>query len=440
MFGILWFLFITFAISSSLVWLLDHDGSVVITWFGYQVQTDAVTAILLAIFFTLLVFAISYLLARILAIRFPNILKFFFRKKYLKSLEKIVHRHHQAFDVMSQLLLALEVKDKKSAVILQKKFSHLIKNSALNNFFLGKISFDSQDFSRSAEFFSKYEENKHAKILVLKSKLQLALKNQDEVSAIAYAKQILSARPDNFDIAKILFALYKKCGLWQDAKGLIAEYGSDKFKDELQKRDIAVINSALALEAYQQKKFTLAIKHVKIALKAENNFLPATEILLKSWIKCGFAFRAKWAIKNLWRENPHLILAEIFDLLNRKTPAKTRIQLMKKLVESNSESSVAKALGKLAIGLVAFRAGEYQTAKDFANLSLSQEKNYRAYKLLAFVERALGNKEEFSKNMLRLKMLEHDDHYACNSCSHVFAKWSAKCNQCGSYDSLEWNN
>jgi uncharacterized membrane-anchored protein len=270
---------------------------------------------------------------------------------------------------------------------------------------------------------------------VLKSKFNLALQKKDEVTAIAYAKQILSTKHDNLETVKILFSLYKKQGMWQEAKSLIKEYGSDNFKDELQKRDVAIINTALAIEAYQQKKFLLAIKHAKIALKSENNFLPALEIQLKSWIKLGFAFKANWKIKSLWKENPHLIFAEIFDLANHKSAPKKRIKAMKKLAALNNDS----ALGKVAVGLVAFRVGEYETAKDFLTSALLQEKTNRAYRLLGFVEKTLGHKKEFEKNLAKANMLERDDHYTCNSCAHLSSKWSARCLSCGTYDSLEFN-
>ncbi len=435
MLTILWFLFIAFFLTAFLVWLLDHNGSLVINWLGYEATTDILTAILLAVFFAALVFIFSYLVTRILAIRFPNLLKLFFKKSYLKSLEKIIHKHHQAFDLMTQLMLALETNDEKSSTDLQKKFSKLIKNQSLNDFFLGKIFLQKQQFSKAAELFVKFGENKHAKILVLKSKFKLALQNKDEATAIAYAKQILSIKQDSLETAKTLFTLYKKRGLWQDAKKLIAEYGSDQFKEELQSHDVALINTALAMENYRAKKFLLAIKSANIALKAENNFLPAIEIALKSWLKLGFKLKVSWKIKSLWRENPHLILAEIFDLIYRKSSAKTRIRAMKKLAELNSES----ALGKLAIGLVAFRAGSYKEAKEFLELSLLKEKTYRGYKLLAFTQKALGNESEFRKNILKSQMLSKEDHYICNSCSALTSKWNAKCNSCDSYDSLEWN-
>lgn len=436
MFTVLWCLLATLLLSSSLVWLIDHNGMVLVNWLGYEAKTDILTAILLAVFFTIFVFALSYLLARIFAIKFPNLLKVLFKKTHLKRLEKLINRYHQSFEVMVKLLLALEAHDKENAKNLQKQLSKNFKNPSLNNFFLGKICFENRDFSEAHQYFLKFGENKHAKILALKSKFELAIENHDETSAIAYSNQILVIKKDDFQTARILFSLYKKSGAWQEAKSLIARYGSENFKDELQKRDIAVINSALAYEAYQQKKFFLAIKHAKIALKSENNFFPALEILLRSWLKLGFLFKVRWKIKAIWKENPHLILAEIFDLTYRKSSAKARLKMARKLAALNPESN----LGKLAIGLVAFKISEFEQAKEVLRLSLLQAKSHRAYQLLAFTEKALNNHENFKKCLAKAKMLDRNDHYFCDSCGYVSSKWSAKCTSCSSYDSLEWNS
>src|SRR3989344_3569562 len=131
MFAILWFLFIALAIVVVLVWLLDHNGEVLITWLGYEAQTDVLTAILISTLIALLIFSFSYLMARILAIKFPALLKLLFRRSYVKLLEKLVHRHNQAFETIGELLFALEAGDEKSAEKLQKKYSKLTKNRTL---------------------------------------------------------------------------------------------------------------------------------------------------------------------------------------------------------------------------------------------------------------------------------------------------------------------
>lgn len=436
MFTILWFLFIAFTATISLVWVLDHNGVVLITWLGYEAKTDILTSLLVAIVFAAIVFVFSYLLARILAMKFPNLFKLLFKKSYVKRLESTIHRHWKGIDLTSQLLLSLESDDVKTSFALQKQLSSLIKNPQLNNFFLGKIHYQNRDFSKAAEFFAKIQNSKFAKIMELTCRFEIALEKRDNSTAIAYAKQILSLKKDNSRIIKALFTLYKKEGLWQEAKALINDNNAKYFSDELQKRDSATINSAIALELYRKRFFSRAIWHAKLALKSDENFLPATEILLKSLIKRGFTFYAKYLIRKMWKENPRLIFTTIFDLINRKAPPQKRIKSMKKLVALNNKTY----LGDLALGLTALRSGSYKEAEDFLYSSLAKEKNYRSYKALAIVEKLLGNSEKANQFLENTAMFSRENNYKCSTCGHLSSIWTAKCQSCKTVNSLEWGN
>jgi len=224
MFALLWFLFIAFVFTFSLSWLLDHNGDVTITWLGYQLQSDVLTAILLTSLLAVFLFLFSYLLARLLAIRFPAFLKFLFRRSYVRHLEKVIKRHHQAFEIMSKALLALEAGDDSAARKQQKDFAKLVKYGALNDFFLAKIFFENQQFARSAEYFSKFGENRHAKALALCARFENALKNHEDVKAMAYGKQILAVQKDNLPIARKLFVLYKKANMELEIAELVKNF------------------------------------------------------------------------------------------------------------------------------------------------------------------------------------------------------------------------
>jgi uncharacterized membrane-anchored protein len=433
MFSILWFLFIAFATTISLVWILDHNGVVLVTWLGYEAKTDILTALLIAIAFAAIIFVFSYIVARILAMKFPNLFKLFFKKSYIKRLEAVIHRQWQGVDVASQLLLSLESEDVKNSISLQKKLASLIKNPQLNNFFLGKIYYQSKDFSKAAEFFAKIENSKFAKIMVMICKFETALEKHDNSTAIAYAKQILALQKDNARIVKALFGLYKKEGLWQEAKALINSYNAKYFSDELQKRDVAVMNAAIALKFYRHKNLRQASKFAKLSLKADENFLPALEILLKCLIKRGFAFRAKMMIKKLLQENPCLIFVEIFDFTNRKSGTKKRLEAIKKLVAGNKTY-----LSDLALGLVALRAGSYKEAEDFLYASIAKEKTYMAYKALGVVEKMLGNAEKSRQFFENSAMFTRENRYKCSVCGHLSFSWNADCDSCNSHASFEW--
>jgi len=434
MFAILWFLLLAFGATVSLVWVLEHNGTVLVTWLGYEAKTDILTALLITIIFAAIIFAISYLLARILALKFPNLFRLLFKKSYIKRLENVIQRHWKGLDVISQLMLSLESDDVKTSLDLQKKLFPLIKNPQLNNFFLGKIYYQNKDFSKASEFFAKIENSKFAKIMVLKSKFKLALEQKDHSTAIAYATQILSLKKDSYKIAKTLLSLYRKEGLWQEARILISQYGNVIFADEIQRHEVATINSAIAFDFYKKKDFGNAIKYSKLALKSEESFLPALEIQLKSWIKRGFSFRAARIIKKLWKENPHLIFAEIFDLINRKNSPKNRMKLMQKLTSLNKESN----LNELALGIVALRVKNYKEAEEFLQKALEKDKTYRAYKTLSVVEKFLKNPEKSTEYLNKSNTLPNENHYTCSSCGHLSASWKPKCVACKTDNGFEW--
>jgi len=436
MLTILWYIFLVFIFTTSLVWIIENNGSIVINWLGYEVQTDILTAILICAFSLTLVALISYLLTRILAIKFPQLLKLLFKKSYTKKLEQIILNHHRGFETLSKLLLALEVDDFENANKIHKDFLKQIKYKNLNNFFGAKFAVENADFKASEDYFSQFKNNPHANILLLKSKLKIAIKNKEDLKAIEIAKEILALKKDSLKTAQELLKLYKKNGNWQSAKSLIKDFGVDKFGDELQKRDFIILNTSLAQEALRNKKYLSAIKYSKLALLNNEQFLPANQILIKAWIKLGFKFKAIAIIKNLWKETPHIVLAELYGAIYRKSSLKNRIQAIKKLAILNPNVTA----GNIAIALVAYRASSFQIAKEFLNLALVNEKTHSLYKLLAYTEKNLGNNDEFFKNITIAKMLPRDSNYICVSCGHNSSKWSATCEKCSSYDSIQWNN
>lgn len=80
MFKTLWFLFIAAAIAASIAWMLDNNGSIIIYWLGYEVKTDILTAILLMVFFALVIFVAAYAIAKFKSIRFSKLPQLFKKK------------------------------------------------------------------------------------------------------------------------------------------------------------------------------------------------------------------------------------------------------------------------------------------------------------------------------------------------------------------------
>jgi HemY protein len=433
MLTIIWLLFLALIFACCASWLYDNNGLVLIQWFGYEVRTDILTAIISAVSIVVMTLLLTHVLTRILSISIPSLLGGFFKKRRLRKLEKILSKQNEAFNLLAEMLLAIGVKKADSFAKFFKKFDKLVDNSRLDNVLQAKLNLHNGNFAEAEKFLKKIEPNPCSELLLLNVKFELALQNKDENLAISCAKKIISENRD-LKIAKKLLELYKKQGMWQEAQSLLTEFKDDQLRNDLGKRDLAIISTENAEKFYRQKNFGKAIRSAKMALAEEENFLPAIEILLKSWIKSGLSFKASWKIKALWRQHPQLVLAEIFDFIHRKNSPESRIKAMKKLARSNEESVV----GKLAVGQVCFKVGRYEDARHYLVLALEQEKSHRIYSILSSADKALGHLESSKRNLVKAKELNRKEYYCCNACGYSTFRWRASCPRCQKYDSLYW--
>lgn len=133
MLTIFWYIFLVFILTTPLVWILENNGSIVINWLGYEIQTDILTALLICAFSLTLVALISYILTRLLAIKFPQLLRLLFKKATPKNLNKLfqitiaVSKLYQNYYWLSRSMILKALKN-------SQRFLKQIKYKNLNNF------------------------------------------------------------------------------------------------------------------------------------------------------------------------------------------------------------------------------------------------------------------------------------------------------------------
>lgn len=397
MFTVFWFIIALFLITYSLAWLADNNGSVIVNWLNYEMQTDVLTIIVITILSTVFIILLATFLTRILAIKFPSLLKFFFKRNYTRSLEKIVSRHHQGFDELASLLLAIENNDEKYISLHQKNFTKNIKHKKINDFILGKIALNQKDNEKIVKYFSQFVGNNNANILCLKGRFNLALKHNDETRIIAWGKQLCKLE-NNSEIAKKLIPICKKHGLWQDVKELLKIIGDD-LDGYLDANDINALNLFEMKYFYQKNKFFKAQKNAKILLNKDENSTLAMSYFLKSWIKLGFRFCVSKKIKKLWHKNPQLFLAEIYDLNFHKFSNKRRFSLMKKLLKDTKD----KNLSRFVLGKLAFKIGYYQESIEIFEALVKENPSQRSYQILSKAYQMIGDVHAQQKNLTLAK-------------------------------------
>lgn len=382
MFTVFWFLLILFLASYSVVWLIDNNGLVQVNWLGYEMQTDVLTILVITIFLTSIIILLASLLTRILAIKFPALLKYFFKRNYTKNLEKIILKHQTGLEDLTNLLLAIEANDDYQKKKFLKNFSAKIKHKNLNNFLNGKLALISKNYSQVIKYFSQFSGNSHALAMVVEAKYQIAIDQGDDYQAIKYAKQLLNLSTNRLEVAKKLINLYRKNQLWNELNKLQKLFDKGQLDQYFFDDDLTNINIFQAQEFYRQKKFFRSFIYGKKALKKSNKNLQAIKIFIKTMAKLGLRFMIDKTIIRLWRIEPNMILARLYDQNNRKYSLEKRIAMFEKLIAINNQFEV----GNLALAKFYFQVSDFKNAKtiiekiDIRNLDANNLSNFERLK------------------------------------------------------------
>ncbi|MDA9231103.1 hypothetical protein N9O56_00840 [Rickettsiales bacterium] len=138
MFRFLSVLILVILILIPIIWLFNNNGSIVITWLGYQVKINIlVFAIAFSLFlsFLFIVYRSFYGLISVL-LKFCGI----FKVNQVKKRDKVIEKNDKALSLISQYLSAFNNGSKNEANNLKNKINSLIKNKELKSALVEHIS------------------------------------------------------------------------------------------------------------------------------------------------------------------------------------------------------------------------------------------------------------------------------------------------------------
>jgi HemY protein len=434
MFKISWYVFVIFILSISIVWIIENNGSILINWIGYEIETDILSALILVGFIIVFLVIFLIIISKILSFKFPKLHKFFFKKSYINKLEKIIKNHHKSFDHITNIMIAIEANEIEDAKKIYQDLQKLTKHKYVNNFFAGKFALNSNDIKKAKIIFNEYSENSYAKILLLKTEFKEAIQDNSVNKAINIGNKILELKSHEIDVAKELAMIYLKINQISEIEKLFSKFGCKRFSNKFSRRELLILNTAIANYALQNRKFIKSIKYSRKALKIEADFLPAQIIYIKTFLKIGLNKIALLNLKKYWKKTPNLALVEIFNFINRKSKINKKLKKLRKFIFSINNKDLANAI----FAKFAFKLNEYSLAKESIIKANYLCNPVNSYLLMSNIEKKFGNQNDHINFLNIAKNIQNTSHYQCEKCNYKYAKWDINCTNCGAFDSLKF--
>lgn len=315
-------------------WLVDHPGDVVLSWFGWRVETSTATAAIAV----LLLIAGGVVIWRgvSLLIRGPMLIN-----RHMKR-----HGYEKGMNALARGLVAVGAGDAAAAQKAAREADKHLRNSPLSLLLRSQAAQLSGDREAANASFRAMLDHKETQALGLRGLYVEAKREGDHIRARGHAEQAHAAKPSLTWAAHATLAYQAGDHDWEGALATIKRQADQRLiSRERAKRLKAVVLTAKALDLAGHERSTAKALAIE-AHHAAPDLVPAAALAAKLLSESGEVARASKIIEGSWRLAPHPDLAEAYAHVRLGDSAQDRIKRVKvlaNLAPDDRESAFALA-------------------------------------------------------------------------------------------------
>lgn len=406
------------------VWLQNNQGFVTIFMMGYEIETPLWVLAVIILFIISLFLTISKVISN---------LKFWRKKTKLK---RNADNKQVALSEAASIISEFSVGNLEGAKQHLNSFAKLVgKDNALYN--LLNLHFEAkQGNNLTLNNLEKYPETK---FLAYGVKVNEAIEQNNNQSALYYVKQAYEMRPDDSHIFIQYFGLLLENNDFLQAENILKNAAKRKIIDKKTSNRFYAIyyflrskydNTAPNGDEYLVEGMQQEL--LEQSFDEDVSFIPAYEWI----IQCSKTNKKQaWkALKNSWKKKPSSQLTDIMLQYLADENIFRNFQKVAKYHPENLETQIALARS-------AMYAEQYELARNYLKAALIIAPQKRVYELLAKLEEDGFNDEKAATTWLKqVNSAQPDPVWNCSNCGSLHSEWQLKCDNCNSFVSIEFNN
>ena len=356
--------------------ITTDQGSVQINWFGTEITTSALFALLVLVF--------------ILAVALPILRLIMFLMDAPGRLGKASQRARvrRGQEALALGLIAAEAGEFEEARRHADKAEDLIDEPRLALLLQARAAGVSGDTAAAERAYSGMLQNEDTEVLGRKGLMAAALKRGDRTAARAHAEAALKASKTATWPFQYAFDLAVQAADWENAiEALDLGDKRKQIEDKIAKRRRAVLMTAQAAKLERERRADKAADMAQKAFRMAPAFAPAGAMAARLLVGEGKAERAASIIEEAWENGPHPALAHAYrDLMPGETREQRadRMRLLAEKRRDHRESKIIQAE-------LAMERGDWGAAQSHLEDAYRENPSSRICILFAQVARGRGD-------------------------------------------------
>lgn len=411
-------------VALSAAWLGQHPGTVSIEWLGWRADTS-VAVLAFAIAVVTILGALSYRFWRFLRV---------LPQRLAEALR--LRRRRRGYEALSSGMIAAAAGDSGEAQRMARRAESLLQDVSATRLLRAEAARLSGDTATARRTYEEMAAASDTALIGLRGLLDQAEAAGDKAEALRIAEKAHRQHPKARGIAERLFQLQIDMGQWAAAdRTMAAALRNRLFPAAEAKPWRAAVLVERSRLAENEGEVDLALAFARDAHQLDPDLVPAAVQQARMLTRQGKIRRAQRLLEKTWTQHPHPEIAEAYGALLAAESPLQRVKRYQRLLSFRPDHPE----GHVALADAALAAELWGEAR--AHLSQAAERTLtpRICRMLADLEEAEhGNIAESRKWLERAGSAEPDPAWVCDSCGAAAASWSARCDHCGTFDSMDW--
>lgn len=422
----LWFILVLGGLAAAAMWLADNPGQVSLVWYGYVVETSA-AVLVVALAAVAILSALAYRL-------------WIFIRGVPAGISRFRRdgRRRRGYLALSRGMVAVAAGDPGEARRQAGRADDLLDEPSLTMLLSAQSAQLSGDDKAAQKFFSEMLNSPETEFLGLRGLLGQAVKREDGAEALKWAHRASRLKPESAWVARTLFDLASRGGLWAEADEALAVAIRKKHVSAADaRRPRAVLSHLMSVEA-ASGDCAKALKLSKKACRDAPGLSPAHVHYAGLLKASGKDRKAANVLESAWAIAPIAELAGAYwAVTGTDDDAMARMKAAQTLASFNPKEPATA----LMLSQAAFDAGLWGDARrGLEAIESSGGPVSSSYcRLMGGLEEAEHQDMIAAREWLvRAADANPDPTWVCEDCGNAADTWTALCGGCGGFDKFQW--
>lgn len=411
--------------------LLEAEGGLQVSAFGFELNPGPLESVLLLVLLVFTVWVLLKAMALVIALW-----------KFLNGDETALSRYfdrnreRKGYDALSEGLMALASGEGRLAMAKAAKADKYLNKPELTNLLIAQAAELAGDTRKAEETYRKLVENEQTRFVGVRGIMKQKLAVGDNETALQLAEKAFALKPKHEETGDVLLRLQAEKEDWTGArKTLSAKLRNGQLPRDVHKRRDAVLALSEAKDIVDEEN---TIERRETAIEANRlspDLIPAAVMAAQSYIKQSKPRYAARVLKKAWEVRPHPDLAATFAAIAPDETPAARIKRFGGLTKVKADHPETKML----LAELNIANEDFPAARRALGDLVETDPDARSVTLMAAIERGEGASDTVVKGWLaRAIVVPRGPQWICDNCQHIHAEWKPICENCSSFDTLEW--